>query len=108
VQRPGTYEILEPNYTVLQALGVAGDLSIRGNRNTVLIIRTVNDKRVVRRIDLTKSDWMNSPYYFIKQNDVIYVEPNTPQVKTAGYIGDVATVLSIISIMLTTYLIFLN
>lgn len=108
VRNPGTFEVLEPNFTLLQALGLAGDLTIRGKRENVLIIRTVNNQRVARRIDLTKTDWMNSPYYFVKQNDYIYVEPNNPKVKTAGYIDNVGTLISSLSFLTSLVLIFLT
>jgi len=107
VQRPGTYEVFDPNLTLLQALGIAGDLTIRGRRDNILIIRTTGEERVVRRIDLTKSDWMNSPFYFVKQNDLIYIEPNKPQVKTAGFIPDSSAVISVISISITIILSFI-
>ncbi len=105
VSNPGTYEISEPNYTLIQALGRAGDLTIRGKRSNVVIIRTEDDKRITKRIDLTKSDWMNTPFYFIKQNDIIYVEPNSPQVKTAGFIGNVGVLTSVASILLSAIVI---
>ncbi len=108
VRNPGTFEIFDPNLTLLQALGMAGDLTIRGKRENILIIRTIGDERIVRRIDLTKSDWMNSPFYFIKQNDYIYVEPNNPQVKSAGFIGNVGTLLSALSFLTTLSLIFIT
>jgi polysaccharide export outer membrane protein len=93
--------VYDPNLTLLQALGSAGDLTINGNRENVLIIRTLGDQRVVRRIDLTKSDWMNSPFYYIKQNDYIYIEPNNPQVKKAGFITGLGPLLGVISFALT-------
>jgi polysaccharide export outer membrane protein len=108
ILRPGTYEIFDPNLTLLQALGMAGDLTIRGKRENILIIRTIGNERIVRRIDLTKTDWMNSPFYFIKQNDYIYVEPNNPQVKSAGFIGNVGTLLSAISFLTSLALIFIT
>ena len=101
VNSPGTFEVYDPNLTLLQALGSAGDLTINGNRENVLIIRTLGDQRVVRRIDLTKSDWMNSPFYYIKQNDYIYIEPNNPQVKKAGFITGLGPLLGVISFALT-------
>ena len=107
VQRPGTYEVFDPNLTLLQALGISGDLTIRGRRDNILIIRTTGEERVARRIDITKSDWMNSPFYFVKQNDLIYVEPNKPQVKTAGFIPDASAVISVISISITIILSFI-
>lgn len=105
VKQPGTFEIFDPNLTLLQALGMAGDLSIRGRRDNVLIIRTIGNERIVRRIDLTKSDWMNSPFYFVKQNDYIYVEPNNPQVKSAGFITNVGTLISALSFITSMVLI---
>ena len=105
VNNPGTYEINEPNFTLFQALGMAGDLTIRGKRDNILILRIEGNKRIVKRIDLTKSDWMNTPYYFIKQNDVIIVEPNNPQVKTAGFIGNVGILTSVASIVLSAIVI---
>lgn len=102
VRLPGTYEILDDNITLPQALGYAGDLTINGRRNNITIFRTEDDKRIVKHIDLTTTDWMNSPFYFIKQNDYIYVEPNNPKVSAAGYVGNVGTLLSVVSILLTT------
>lgn len=105
VKAPGTYEIVEENFTLLQALGRAGGLTINGMRDNVLIIRHQDGDRITKRIDLTSSEWMNSPYYFIKQNDQIYVEPNNPQVKRAGFIGNASTVLSALSVILSAIVI---
>jgi polysaccharide export outer membrane protein len=105
VNRPGTYEIVEENYTLLQALGQAGGLTINGKRKNVLVIRHEDGERIAKRIDLTSSDWMNSPFYFVKQNDQIYVEPNSPQVKRAGFIGNASTVLSALSVILSAIVI---
>jgi polysaccharide export outer membrane protein len=99
---PGTYETFDPNLTLIQALGNAGDLRINGERHNILVIRTLNNERIVKRIDLTDPNWMNSPFYFIKQNDVIYVQPNKPRVTSSGYIGNVGTLLSVASILLST------
>lgn len=102
VARPGTYEFIEENLTLPQALGMAGDLTITGRRENVLLIRhNPNGEREVKRIDLTSSEWMNTDAYFIRQNDWIYVEPNQPKVKSAGFVGNVGTVSTVISIILT-------
>ena len=58
--------------------------------------------RQITHIDLTSADWLEGPYNFIKPNDVIIVNPNNPKVKSAGFIGNVGTVISVISILLTT------
>ena len=105
VKAPGTYEIVEENFTLLQALGLAGGLNINGKRKNILVIRHQNGERITKRIDLTGSEWMNTPYYYIKQNDQIYVEPNNPAVKRAGFIGDTSTVLSAFSTILSAIVI---
>ena len=105
VRMPGTYEILEENITLPQALGMAGDLTINGRRDNVTIIRHDGDERIVKRINLTQTDWMDTPFYYVKQNDIIYVEPNDPRVKSAGFVGNVGTVISVFSIILSTVVI---
>ncbi|WP_369997319.1 polysaccharide biosynthesis/export family protein [Winogradskyella sp.] len=101
VNMPGTYNFTEQNITILQALGYAGDLTINGQRNDILITREVDGVRKVSHIDLTSAEFMNSEFYFIKPNDVIVVNPNNPRVKNAGFVGDVGTVLTIASLALS-------
>lgn len=101
VNRPGTYTITEERISLPQAIGLAGDFNIRGKRKDVLVVRTINGERKTTRIDFTKTDWMDGPYYYLKQNDLIYVEPNNPKVKTAGYIGNIGTLLSVASILMS-------
>ncbi len=101
VNQPGTYSFTEQNITLLQALGYAGDLTINGKRNDILITREVDGLRKVSHIDLTSAAFMNSEFYFIKPNDVIVVNPNNPRVKNAGFVGDVGTILTIASLALS-------
>lgn len=101
VNQPGTYSFTEQNITLLQALGYAGDLTINGKRNDILITREVDGLRKVSHIDLTSASFMNSEFYFIKPNDVIVVNPNNPRVKNAGFVGDVGTILTIASLALS-------
>ena len=105
VRNPGTYSFYENNLTILQALGLAGDLNITGVRKNIKVIRLENDQQLVGEIDLTKKDWMKSPFYFIKPNDVIVVDPNTAKVKSAGIIGNAGTLLGTISVILSSFLI---
>jgi len=97
VSRPGTYEFSEENITLLQAIGRAGDISIEGIRKNILIIREENGIRTNTTIDITKTDWFNSPYYYIKQNDVIYVTPNERKIKSAGFITGIRETLGLIT-----------
>ncbi|MTE26553.1 polysaccharide biosynthesis/export family protein [Winogradskyella ouciana] len=101
VNQPGTFSFTEQNITILQALGYAGDLTINGKRDDILITREIDGVRKVSHIDLTSAAFMNSEYYFIRPNDVIVVNPNTPKVKSAGFVGDVGTILTIASLALS-------
>ncbi|WP_281764305.1 polysaccharide biosynthesis/export family protein [Neptunitalea lumnitzerae] len=105
VKVPGTYTFTEQRITLPQALGYAGDLTINGKRDDILIIREEDGKRTMKRIDMTTTDWFNSPYFYIKQNDVIVVSPNNAKVKSAGLIGNAATVLTAVSVMLSAIVI---
>jgi polysaccharide export outer membrane protein len=105
VKSPGTYTFFENNLTLLQALGLAGDLTINGIRKKVTIIRTENGVQTYGSIDLTKSDWFTSPYYFVKPNDIIIIDPNTAKVKSAGVVGNAGNIISIVSVLLSSFLI---
>lgn len=78
VSSPGRYTINRDRLTILDALALAGDLTIQGQRENVLVIREENGKRSTYRLDLTNAQQvMNSPAYYLQQNDVVYVEPNS-------------------------------
>ncbi|MGB0897454.1 MAG: polysaccharide biosynthesis/export family protein [Flavobacteriaceae bacterium] len=102
VNLPGTYNFTEQNITLPQALGYAGDLTINGQRHDVMVIRQQDGVREIGHIDMTKTDWFNNEYYYVQQNDVIVVHPNNPKVKSAGFVGNAVTILSIVSILLST------
>ena len=105
VRNPGTYTFNEQNISILQALGYAGDLTIHGKRQDLLIIREENNKKTYKTIDLTSKKWFNSPYYYIKPNDVIYVNPNKAKVTSSGYIGSFGNLLAVFSIAISTLLL---
>lgn len=101
VNQPGTYNFTEYNISLFQALGYAGDLTINGKREDVLITREVNGVRKVTHIDLTSADFMKSSFYYIKPNDLIIVNPNKPKVASSGFVGNVGTVATVISLVLS-------
>jgi len=105
VNKPGTYTYAEQYLTVPQALGYAGDLTINGKRNDILLIREINGVRTMTQLDLTTANWMNDPKYSIKQNDVLVVNPNNTKVKTAGYIGNTGTLLTVFSLVLSSLIL---
>ncbi len=102
VKIPGTYTFTENNINLLQAFGLAGDLTIHGQREDVVIIREIDGVRTIAHFDLTKSDWLESPYYLIKPNDVIMVNPNGAKVKSAGFFGNPASFVAIASLIIST------
>lgn len=87
VNRPGSFTITSERVTLPEALSLAGDLTIFGKRNNIILVREIDNKKSFNRIDITKADFINSPYYYLSQNDLIYVEPNTTRSKVAtGFI----------------------
>jgi polysaccharide biosynthesis/export protein len=107
VKSPGTYTFNEQNISILQALGYAGDLTINGKRKDVLLIREENNVRTYTTIDLTSKKWFEKSYY-IRPNDVIYVNPNGPKISSSGYIQNIAAVLGVISLAITSVLLLTN
>ena len=76
VHAPGTFKIPNERVTILEAIGLAGGLNITANLKEVLVIRSQNNSDETYRVDLTSSDALFSPTYYLDQNDVVYVEPN--------------------------------
>ncbi|MBD2753324.1 polysaccharide biosynthesis/export family protein [Spirosoma validum] len=75
VGRPGVYNLLDNQRTLPEVIGIAGELTVYGRRDNVMIMRTENNKREIVRVDLRSRKVLESPYYYIQHNDVIYVEP---------------------------------
>jgi len=75
VKRPGEYKIYQDKINIFEAISLAGDINDYGNRNEVKLLRTNDEGTAMHIIDLTSENILESPYYFLKPNDVIYVEP---------------------------------
>ncbi len=101
VERPGTYAISGEKISILEALGRAGDLSLYGKRDNVLVIRENNGKKTTAFLDFRSSDFMNSEYYYLQQNDVVYVEPNQAQRQSSSFNRNSTVYISIASLMLS-------
>ena len=108
VQNPGTFSYFDEKLNLLQALGYAGDLTINGKRNGITIIREENGLRKIYKIDLTKLNFLAEPYYQIKNNDVIIINPNFSKVKSAGFVGSPSSIASISSLLLSITLLIIN
>ncbi|WP_164123626.1 polysaccharide biosynthesis/export family protein [Sphingobacterium sp. xlx-130] len=109
VNKPGTYNLPQERVTVLEALGLAGDMTIKGVRNNVLLIREKDGKKQMERLNLLSDSLLNSPYYYLAQNDVLYVEPNGSQVRNSSLGQNTNVWISITSLIITiTALIVTN
>ena len=104
VARPTVITVPNEKISLLKALGLAGDLTIYGKRDNVLLIREENGEKITRHINLNSSDFFNSPYYYLKPNDVIYVQPNATKAATASrstqYLPILFSALSVVAIVL--------
>lgn len=105
VAHPDVYTILNERVTIIQALSLAGDLNITGIRNNILLIREIDGKREYIPIDLNSKKLFSSPYYYLKNNDAIYVVPNRTKVDAASTsftkVSLVIGALSVIAIILS-------
>src|SRR5690606_9179627 len=103
VTRPATYTVPNEKVTIFDALGLAGDLTIYGKRENVLLVRDQGKEKELVRLNLNDSDVFQSPYFYLRQNDVIYVEPgkgkaaanNAARTQTYAIIGSILSVLII-------------
>jgi len=109
VLRPDVYTITNDHINVNEALGLAGDLNITAKRKNVLLVREINGKREYFVIDLTKKELFNSPYYYLKNNDILYIQPDKTKYGTversSKSIGLILTGLSVIAIVVSAILV---
>ncbi|QQT30871.1 polysaccharide biosynthesis/export family protein [Sphingobacterium multivorum] len=101
VNRPGSFILPTERVTILEALGLAGDLTIRGVRENIMLVREVDGQKTIHRIDLTQQNTLNSPYYYLVQNDVVYVEPNKAQINNSKLGANTNIIISIASLLIT-------
>ena len=105
VNRPGYVSINRDRMTILEALAAAGDLTVYGQRHNVLVTREVEGKIEMGRIDLRSTDLYASPYYYLQQNDVIYVSPNKVRVVNSAnaglWLSSISTIASAATVIVT-------
>lgn len=110
VKTPRVINVKSDRITVLEALAEAGDLNIQAKRDRVAVIREANGKRTVHYLDLRSSDLLQSPYYYLQQNDVVYVEPNnaktiqsrSTQVTSVGtWVSVFSSIMSVATLIVT-------
>ena len=101
VGKPSVINVPSEKISLLKALGLAGDITVYGKKDNVLLIREINGKRRVKRLDLNSPDFLRSPYYYLQPNDVVYVEANKQKISNAsGTRQTIAIVLSGLSLVL--------
>lgn len=105
VNKPGRYIFDENNLDILQAIGIAGDLTINGQRNDIKLIRNLDGDRHVKSIDLTEINFITSKNFQVFSGDIIVVNPNSSRVKNAGIIGNSGTLLSLLSFILSSIIV---
>ncbi|MEO0507489.1 MAG: polysaccharide biosynthesis/export family protein [Bacteroidota bacterium] len=108
VNRPGTYPVNGEQITILEAIGLANDLTIKGKRENVLVIRDFNGTKVYNRIDLTSKQALNSPVYYLTQNDVVYIEPNQSAITSSALDNRATIAVSIASVLITSTVLILT
>ncbi len=111
VVRPGMIQATGERMTIFEALSMVGDLTIYAQRTNVTVIREENGKRTIGELDLTSKEVFESPYYYLHQNDVVYVEPNKKRKRdaerdniTLTYITSAVSIVSTLSMVFYYYI----
>jgi polysaccharide export outer membrane protein len=108
VLRPGSFVIDNEKISLLEALALAGDMTIYGRRNSLLLIREQNGHRETIRIDMRDKNLVNSPYFYLQQNDVIYVEPNDPRARASGISAAESITISVVGTLISLTTLIIN
>ena len=111
VMRPGGLSVKGDRISILDAIGYSGDLTINANRKNILVVRENGGNKEFGRLDITDPAIFASPYYYLKQNDVVYIEPNAAKQRNSRYsqskqynITVFTSILSTISVITTVVL----
>lgn len=99
VGNPGTFPIEDDHITLPKALGLAKDITIYGERNNVLVVRRNGDVVEHEYLNLTEANAVNSKFYNLQQNDIVYVEPRSSRRQNSGYLNNASTYLSVASVI---------
>jgi polysaccharide export outer membrane protein len=84
VARPMVINVPDEKINIMEALGFAGDMTVYAKRDNVVLIREEGGKRITKRLNLNSDEILKSPYYYLKTNDIVYVEPNKAKVNANG------------------------
>jgi polysaccharide export outer membrane protein len=108
VNVPGVYTIPNNKITVLEAVGLANDLTVFSNRDNILIIREENNKRTYGRVDLKTKEVFKSPFYYLQPNDIVYVEPHKSRIlatpdPVTRYVGTFIALATLITLIIALF-----
>jgi len=102
VNRPGTYTAINERITLIEALSLAGDLTIYGERENVLVVQDYDGKKTFTRVNLKSNELYDSPVYYLSQNDIVYVEPNKTRAKDSSIGTYTGVIFSTLGILIST------
>ena len=108
VSKPGKYDFINNNLNIFEAIGMAGDLNITGERKNIKLLREINGEMTVINLDLTKSDIFEKVGFQVISGDIIIINPNTTKIKNAGIIGNSGTLVSLLSFVLSSVILITN
>ena len=101
VNRPGTFTATNERITLVEAISMAGDMTIYGERENVLVIQDYDGKKTYTRVNLKSDELFNSPVYYLSQNDVVYVEPNKTRAKNSAIGAQTGVLLSAFGLLIS-------
>ena len=101
-------EVSDGRISVPQAIAMSGDITYDGKRDNILVIRNHQGEMSYEHVDLTSSSVFQNPYYYLKQNDIVYIEPTYRKVKSAGFITSWQGIVSIVTTAFSLFVLFNN
>ncbi len=106
VRRPGRFDVDDERITILEAISRAGDMTVFGKRKNVLVIRENDGKKTYNKLDFTSSNLLSSPFYYLKQNDVVMVSPNKAQIQSSAFNRNTSVFVSLAGLIISVISIF--
>lgn len=108
VTRPSSHTVSTERITLFEALSLSGDLTVYGKRKNIMVIREKDGEKTIANVDITSKDFINSPYYYLSQNDVVYVEPNRVKMSASKVGPSITMGLSVLSLTLGVVLLIVK
>lgn len=106
VRAPGSYSVPNERITILEAIALAGDLNLSGQRHNVIVHREEDSKKVQYQVDLLSKEIFTSPVYYLQQNDVVYVEPNYAKIQSASANSNTSLFISVTGLLVSLITLF--